>query len=75
MQPEGTTEWAARQQRDNADLLRRWDTGSLPLPCDLLVYSHQEWLTLPQWNPKLAAALLDHWPVLRGRPVRAARAR
>jgi hypothetical protein len=37
--------------------LRRWDTGSLPLSCDLLVYSHQEWQTLPQWNPKLAAAL------------------
>lgn len=37
--------------------LRRWDTGSLPLACDLLVYSQQEWQTLPQWNPKLAETL------------------
>lgn len=37
--------------------LRRWDTGNLPLACDLLVYSLEEWLTLPQWNPRLAKAL------------------
>jgi hypothetical protein len=37
--------------------LRRWDTGSLPLACDLLVYSLEEWRSLPQWNPKLAEAL------------------
>jgi hypothetical protein len=29
--------------------LRRWDTSSLPLACDLLVYSLPEWRTLPQW--------------------------
>ncbi|MCX5960562.1 MAG: nucleotidyltransferase domain-containing protein [Cyanobacteria bacterium] len=39
--------------------LRRWDTGSLPLACDLLVYSLEEWRSLPQWNPKLAEALLN----------------
>lgn len=47
--------------------LRRWDTGSLPLACDLLVYSQQEWLTLPQWNPKLSEtvryfAAIHHGP-------------
>ena len=39
--------------------LRRWDTGSLPLACDLLVYSLEEWRSLPKWNPKLAEALLN----------------
>jgi hypothetical protein len=39
--------------------LRRWDTSSLPLACDLLVYSLKEWRSLPQWNPKLAEALLN----------------
>lgn len=39
------------------DRLRRWDTGSLPLACDLLVYSLAEWRSLPGWNPLLAAAL------------------
>ena len=39
--------------------LRRWDTSSLPLACDLLVYSLEEWRSLPQWNPKLAEALLN----------------
>ncbi|MEB3331742.1 MAG: nucleotidyltransferase domain-containing protein [Synechococcaceae cyanobacterium] len=39
--------------------LRRWDTGSLPLACDLLVYSLEEWRSLPQWNPRLAKALLN----------------
>lgn len=39
--------------------LRRWDTGSLPLACDLLVYSLEEWRSLPQWNPRLAQALLN----------------
>lgn len=39
------------------DRLRRWDTGSLPLACDLLVYSLEEWRSLPQWNPRLAEAL------------------
>jgi hypothetical protein len=37
--------------------LRRWDTRSLPLACDLLVYSLAEWRSLPQWNPRLAQAL------------------
>jgi len=41
------------------DRLRRWDTRALPLACDLLVYSHEEWRSLPQWNPKLAEALLN----------------
>ena len=39
------------------DRLRRWDTGSLPLACDLLVYSLAEWRSLPEWDPRLAAAL------------------
>jgi hypothetical protein len=30
------------------DRLRCWDTGSLPLACDLLVYSFEEWRSLPQ---------------------------
>ncbi len=37
--------------------LRRWDTASLPLATDLLVYSRAEWNTLPQWNPRLAEVL------------------
>ena len=37
--------------------LRRWDTRPQPLACDLLVYSLQEWRTLPQWNPRLAGVL------------------
>ena len=37
--------------------LRRWDTRSLPLACDLIVYSLTEWRSLPQWNPRLAQAL------------------
>jgi hypothetical protein len=32
------------------DRLRRWDTSSLPLACDLLEYSLEEWRSLPQWN-------------------------
>jgi predicted nucleotidyltransferase len=39
--------------------LRPWDMADLPLATDLLVYSRKEWQSLPQWNPKLAAAL-DH---------------
>jgi hypothetical protein len=52
--------------------LRRWDTGSLLLACDLLVYSRPEWQSLPQWNPRLAEALrydtrwlVGHAPQLR----------
>jgi hypothetical protein len=30
------------------DRLHCWDTGSLPLACDLLVYSFEEWRSLPQ---------------------------
>ena len=43
--------------------LRAWDTSSLPLATDLLVYSRQEWDTLPEWNPTFAAALQRdlHW--------------
>ena len=37
--------------------LRRGDTRSLPLACDLLVYRLAEWRSLPQWNPRLAQAL------------------
>lgn len=45
------------------DRLRCWDTGALPLACDLLVYSLAEWQTLPQWNPRLAQVLQEetHW--------------
>ena len=48
--------------------LRRWDTGSLPLACDLLVYSLAEWRSLPGWNPLLAAALQQDTRWLAGRP-------
>jgi hypothetical protein len=48
--------------------LRRWDTSSLPLACDLLVYSLEEWRSLPQWNPKLAEALLNDTRWLGERP-------
>jgi hypothetical protein len=43
--------------------LRPWDTATLPLATDLLVYSRQEWQTLPSWNPRLAATLARdvHW--------------
>jgi predicted nucleotidyltransferase len=37
--------------------LRRWDTRALPLACDLLVYSLEEWRTLPQWNPRFSQVL------------------
>jgi predicted nucleotidyltransferase len=37
--------------------LRAWDTADLPLATDLLIYSRQEWESLPAWNPKLAATL------------------
>jgi UTP:GlnB (protein PII) uridylyltransferase len=37
--------------------LQRWDTGSLLLSCDLLVWSRSEWETLPQWNPRMATTL------------------
>jgi predicted nucleotidyltransferase len=37
--------------------LSPWDTADLPLATDLLVYSRQEWESLPDWNPKLAATL------------------
>ena len=48
--------------------LRRWDTGSLPLACDLLVYSREEWRSLPQWNPRLATALGHDTRWLVGEP-------
>ena len=50
------------------DRLRRWDTGSLPLACDLLVYSLEEWHNLPRWNLKLAEALLRDTRWLGGMP-------
>ncbi|WP_254956593.1 MULTISPECIES: nucleotidyltransferase domain-containing protein [unclassified Cyanobium] len=50
------------------DRLRRWDTGSLPLACDLLVYSLEEWRNLPRWNLKLAEALLRDTRWLGGIP-------
>jgi hypothetical protein len=63
--------WAVLQRSDNTDLLlilevcsepvwerlRRWETRALPLACDLLVYSLQEWASLPQWNPRLGQVL------------------
>ena len=48
--------------------LRRWDTGSLPLACDLLVYSLPEWCSLPGWNPRLAKALHHDCRWLAGQP-------
>lgn len=48
--------------------LRRWDTGSLPLSCDLLVWSRSEWETLPRWNPRMAAALRTDLRWLVGAP-------
>ena len=53
--------------------LRRWDTGSLPLACDLLVYSLKEWQTLPQWNPRLAEALGHDTRWLVGEPPQSSR--
>jgi hypothetical protein len=43
-----------RCDEPNWDRLRRWDTRSLPLACDLLVYSQEAWRSLPRWNPKKA---------------------
>ena len=48
--------------------LRPWDTSSLPLACDLLVYDLQEWRTLPDWNPRLADALSHDTRWLVGPP-------
>ena len=48
--------------------LRRWDSASLPLACDLLVYSLLEWHSLPDWNPRLAAALRHDTRWLAGEP-------
>jgi len=48
--------------------LRRWNTGSLPLACDLLVYSLAEWHSLPSWNPRLALALTQDTRWLAGKP-------
>jgi hypothetical protein len=48
--------------------LRRWESGSLPLACDLLVYSLAEWHSLPDWNPRLAEALRHDTRWLAGEP-------
>ncbi|MFM8525474.1 MAG: nucleotidyltransferase domain-containing protein [Cyanobacteriota bacterium] len=48
--------------------LRCWDTASLPLACDLLVYSLAEWRSLPSWNPRLAMALSKENRWLAGEP-------
>ena len=48
--------------------LRRWNTDSLPLACDLLVYDLREWQTLPQWYPRLANALGHDTRWLAGQP-------
>jgi predicted nucleotidyltransferase len=37
--------------------LRRWDTSTLPLAADLIVYDRREWESLPRWNPRLASEL------------------
>jgi hypothetical protein len=50
--------------------LRRWDTRSLPLACDLLVYGLEEWRSLPRWNPRLAEALLNDTRWLGAAPER-----
>jgi len=51
--------------------LRRWDTASLPVACDLRVYSLEEWRSLPGWNPRLAAALAHDTRWLEGEPLAA----
>jgi len=48
--------------------LCRWHTASLPLACDLLVYSLADWRSLPGWNPRLAAALSKETRWLAGEP-------
>ena len=48
--------------------LRRWNTGSLPLACDLLVYILAEWHSLPSWNPRLPLALKEDTRWLAGKP-------
>lgn len=48
--------------------LRCWDTASLPLACDLLVYSLAEWRSLPGWNPRMAVALAKETRWLAGEP-------
>jgi hypothetical protein len=48
--------------------LCRWDTSGLPLACDLLVYSLEEWRSLPEWNAKLAEALHQDTRWLGERP-------
>ena len=48
--------------------LLRWNTSSLPLACDLLIYSRKEWQTLPGWNPRLADALAHDTRWLAGSP-------
>lgn len=77
--------WAEAQRRRRSDLLRilqecsdpiwqrlrRWDTASLPMACDLLVYSLEEWRSLPGWNPRLAAALAHDTRWLEGEPLAA----
>ena len=59
---EQAARWARCQPAAHPELpiwerLRAWDTADLPLATDLLIYSRQEWESLPAWNPKLAATL------------------
>ncbi len=36
-----------------------WDTSSLPVPADLLVYTHAEWTELPRTCPGFAAVIRE----------------
>jgi len=36
---------------------RQFDTTGLPVPADLLVYTSQEWLALPETSPRFADCL------------------
>ena len=63
-------QWAQRQAAGHPELeavgvfgsYGRGDAG-VGSDQDLLVYSRQEWQTLPSWNPRLAATLARdiHW--------------
>jgi predicted nucleotidyltransferase len=67
--------WAAQQISDHPDLVAVGVFGSygrgtagVGSDLDLLLYSLEEWRSLPQWNPKLAEALLNDTRWLGGTP-------
>jgi predicted nucleotidyltransferase len=66
--------WATQQISDHPDLVAVGVFGSygrgtagVGSDLDLLLYSLEEWRSLPQWNPKLAEALLNDTRWLGGR--------